>query len=326
MKICIYGAGAIGGSIAARLFSAGYDTSVVARGAHLAAIKADGLYCEAPDKRYGGKLKASDKPADLGPQDCVIVAVKAHMLKDIADGLKPLLHDKTSVVYALNGVPWWYFYSIGGAQDGKRLDRLDPGGLHWDQVGAARAIGCTLSYPASMVGPGLVRQIQATNTIALGEPNGTQSERLEAIAQAIAAAGFKVESKSPIREQVWIKHRRLVPTSLLAILASATAGQVASSADLRPIWRAALDELGALAAAYGFDVPLDFDALVKAQSPVPHRPSILQDLEAGRSMEIDAQFVATQDMARAVNVAIPTLDVLIGLAAARARVAGLYSA
>jgi 2-dehydropantoate 2-reductase len=171
-----------------------------------------------------------------------------------------------------------------------------------------------------------VRQIQATNTIALGEPNGTQSKRLEAIAQAIAAAGFKVESKSPIREQVWIKHRRLVPTSLLAILATATAGQVASSADLRPIWRAALDELGALASAYGFDVPLDFDALVKAQSPVPHRPSILQDLEAGRSMEIDAQFVATQDMARAANVPIPTLDVLIGLAAARARVAGLYSA
>ncbi len=224
MKICIYGAGAIGGSMAARLLSAGYDTSVVARGAHLAAIKADGLYCEAPDKRYGGKLKASDKPADLGPQDCVIVAVKAHMLKDIAAGLKPLLHDKTSIVYALNGIPWWYFHGIGGAQDGKRLDRLDPGGLQWDHVGAGRAIGCTLSYPASVIGPGLVRQIQATNTIALGEPNGTQSERLEAIAQAMAAAGFKVESKSPIREQVWIKHRRLVPTSLLAILATADGG------------------------------------------------------------------------------------------------------
>ncbi len=139
--------------MAARLLSAGYDTSVVARGAHLAAIKADGLYCEAPDKRYGGKLKASDKPADLGPQDCVIVAVKAHMLKDIAASLKPLLHDKTSIVYALNGIPWWYFHGIGGAQEGKRLDRLDPGGLMWDGVGVRRAIGCTLSYPSSWSDP-----------------------------------------------------------------------------------------------------------------------------------------------------------------------------
>lgn len=324
MKICIYGAGAIGGSMAARLLSAGYDTSAVARGAHLAAIKADGLYCEAPDKRYGGKLKASDNPADLGPQDCVIVAVKAHMLKDIAASLKPLLNDNTSIVYALNGIPWWYFHGVGGAQDGKRLDRLDPGGQMWDGVGVRRAIGCTLSYPSSVIGPGVVRQIMAVNNIALGEPDGTQSERLAAIAQALTAAGFKVESTSPIRQQVWIKHRRLVPTSLLSILATMTAGQVASSMDLRPIWRAALDELGLLAAAYGFDVPLDFEALIEAQKPVPHRPSILQDLEAGRSMEIDAQFVATQDLARAVNVPIPTLDVLIGLAAARARVAGLY--
>lgn len=324
MKIAIYGAGAIGGSIAARLFSAGYEASVVARGAHLAAIKSEGLYCEAPEKRYGGKLKASDNAADLGPQDCVIVAVKAHMLKDIAAGLKPLLHDKTSVVYALNGIPWWYFHAIGGAQEGKRLDRLDPGGLHWDSVGVSRAIGCTLSYPASVISPGVVRQILPVNTIALGEPDGSLSPRLEAIAKAIAAAGFKVDSTGPIREQVWIKHRRLIPTSLLAVLATATAGQVASSMDLRPIWRAALDELGTLAKAYGYDAVVDFDALVKAQSPVPHRPSILQDLDAGRSMEIDAQFLATQDMARAANVAIPTLDVLIGVAAARARVAGLY--
>lgn len=326
MKICIYGPGAIGGSIAARLLSAGYETSVVARGAHLAAIKTDGLYCEAPDRRFGGKLRASDNPADLGVQDCVIVAVKAHMLKDIAAPLKSLLHDGTSVVYALNGIPWWYFHAIGGAQEGMRLDRLDPGGQLWDGVGVRRAIGCVLSYPSSVIGPGVVRQLQTVNNVALGEPDGTQSERLAAVTRALIAAGFKVESQSPIRQQVWIKHRRLVPTSLLSTLATMTAGQVASSMDLRPIFRAAMDELSALATAYGFDLPLDFEALIEAQKLLAHRPSILQDLEAGRSMEIDAQFVATQDMARAANVPVPTLDVLIGLVAARARVAGLYGA
>lgn len=324
MKFCIYGAGAIGGSIAARLVHAGCATSVVARGDNLKTIRANGLYCEAPDGRFGGKLPASDNPSDLGKQDVVVVGVKAHGVPPIIDGLKTLLHDGTTVVYALNGIPWWYFHGAGGAQEGRQLERLDPGGRLWNEIGVARAIGCVLNYASSLVAPGVVRQLAAVNNIAVGEPKGGDSARLRDIAQALRAAKFTVEASSPIRLEVWAKLRRLLPTSTLTTLTLMTAGGVASSAELRPIFVQAMKEINALAAAYGYRLPEDFEARIDAQKPITHRPSMLQDLEAGRSMEIDAQLTATQDLARAAGVAIPTFDVLIGLVRARARTAGLY--
>jgi 2-dehydropantoate 2-reductase len=325
MKICIYGAGAIGGSIAARLLKAGVETSVVARGEHLAAIRAGGLFCEAPDGRFGGKLPASDNPSDLGKQDVVIVGVKAHGAPGIVDGLKALLHDQTAVVYALNGIPWWYFHGAGGAQEGKKLDRLDPGGRLWNEIGVDRAVGCVLNYASSVIAPGVVRQLAAVNNIAIGEPKGGDSARLRDIAAALRAAGFTVEAASPIRLEVWAKLRRLLPTSTLTTLTMMTAGGVASSAELRATFLLAMTEINALAAAYGYALPQDFEARIDAQRPLAHRPSMLQDLEAGRSMEVDAQLAATQHMAEAAGVAIPTLDVLIGLVRARARAAGLYN-
>lgn len=325
MKFCIYGAGAIGGSIAGRLLGAGVETSVVARGEHLKAIRANGLYCEAPDGRFGGKLPASDNPADLGKQDVVVIGVKAHGVPPIVDGLKALLHEKTAVVYALNGIPWWYFHGAGGAPEGRRLERLDPGGRLWDEIGVARAVGCVLNYASSVVAPGVVRQLAAVNNIAIGEPKGGETARLKDIAQALRAAKFTVEASSPIRLEVWAKLRRLLPTSTLTTLTLMTAGEIAASAELRPIFISAMKEINALAAAHGYELPQDFEARIDAQRPITHRPSMLQDLEAGRSMEIDAQLTATQELAQAAGVPIPTFDVLIGLVRARARTAGLYA-
>lgn len=324
MKFCIYGAGAIGGSIAARLFTAGVETSVVARGAQLEAIRANGLFCEAPDKRYGGKMPASDNPADLGKQDVVIVGVKAHGVPAIVDGLKALLHDDTAVVYALNGIPWWYFYGTGGAKEGRRLERLDPGGRLWDEVGIARSIGCVLNFPSTLTAPGVIKNILAVNNIAIGEPKGGDSARLRTIDKALTEAGLKIQSKNPIRDEVWVKLHRLLPTSALATLTMSSAGGVASAPELRTTFIGAMREITALAAAYGSMLPEDYEARIDAQKPLPHRPSMLQDLEAGRSMEVDAQLTAVQDLAQAAGVAVPTLDILIGLVRARARTAGLY--
>lgn len=326
MKFCIYGSGAIGGSMAARLFTAGVETSVVARGAQLEAIRANGLVCEAPDKRYGGKMPASDNPADLGKQDVVIVGVKAHGVSAIVDGLKALLHEETAIVYALNGIPWWYFYGAGGAQEGKRLDRLDPGGRLWDEVGIARSVGCVLNFPSTLVAPGVTKQIMTVNNVSIGEPKGGDSARLRAIDKALTDAGFKIQSKNPIRDEVWSKLHRLLPTSALATLTMSSAGAVASAPELRATFIGAMKEITALAAAYGSALPEDYEARIEAQKPLPHRPSMLQDLEAGRSMEVDAQFTAVQDLAQAAGVAIPTLDVVIGLVRARALTAGLYNA
>jgi 2-dehydropantoate 2-reductase len=325
MKFCVYGAGAIGGAMAARLARAGHETSVVVRGAHLDAIRAQGLRCEAPNESFTMKVAASHNPGDFGAQDAVIVTVKAHTMPAIVPGLKQLLGPKTPVVYAVNGIPWWYFYGAGGAHDGRRIERLDPGGRLWDEIGVERAIGCVLNFPSSVPAPGVVRHSATIYNMSLGEPAGGKSERLDTIADALRAGGFTVETQVPIRNEIWVKIQRLVSTSTITALTSMTVAAASSNPELRPIFRSSMLELGALARAYGVTIDDDIEARLDQQSKVHHRPSMLQDLEAGRSLEIDAQLTVSQELARAAGVEMPTLDLLVALLKGRARQAGLYN-
>lgn len=325
MRICIFGAGAIGGVIAAALHASGQETCLVARGEHLEAIRSHGLRFE----RKAGDLltaqvPASSRAADFGPQDVVIVTVKAHALASAAPAILPLLHSTTCVVYTLNGIPWWYFHRSGDPFEGWRIDRLDPSGLLWDEVGIERAIGCVVNFSASVPKPGMVRREGAANRLWIGEPGGTASDRLASVAAALSAAGFEVETETPIREAVWAKLCRGAVSSALATLVAAPSGFVLGEGGLRPLFRDAMMEMRAIAAAYGHAQAESVDPILDQWSGSKHRPSMLQDLEAGRPMEIDAQMTVPQEMARFAGVRTPVLDMLFALARARARAAGLY--
>jgi len=324
MKIAVFGAGAVGGVIAAALRQSGSNVCLVARGAHLAAIRTHGLRLDNGPEQTALDVRASDRAADLGPQDLVIVTTKAHALPEAVGEICGLLHAGTDVVYALNGIPWWYFHREGGVFDGRRIDLLDPGGRLWREVGVDRTIGCVVNFAASVVAPGVVRRGGAANRLLLGEPDGAASARLARIADTLAGAGFAIESEWPIRAAIWDKLRRGAVSSALTVLTSSTSGEALGDPELRPIYRAAMQELGAVAAAFGVALDGDVYALLDALPRTMHRPSMLQDLDNGRTMEIDAQFGAPQHLARLAGISTPVIDIVFALVRARARAAGLY--
>ena len=325
MKICIYGAGAIGGHVAVRLARAGHDVSVVARGAHLAAIQANGLTLELAGERLTAKVAASDDADDLGPQDLVIVTVKAIDPAGLAEGLAPLLGAGTPVVFAQNGIPWWYGHGKDAAAL-PDLSRLDPRGALARNVGAARAIGCVIYSPNTVTAPGVIRTPSTTmHRFILGEPNGTVSARVKAIAAAIAPSGFGAEVVADIRPALWAKLLRNTTNGPICTVLGQPIAAIGRDADLCALAKAMAREVVAVAAAYG--VPLDVDVekeFAPAKYTLPHKPSILQDLEAGKPMEIDAIYTIVQDFARHRAVPTPHFDTLVALVRAKARAAGCY--
>ncbi len=325
MKVCVYGAGAIGGVIAARLALSGVETSVVARGAHLAAIQENGLTFQAPERTDVVRLAASADPAELGPQDVVIAAVKAHQIPAIARPMLPLLGPDTAVAYAINGIPWWYFHKAGGAWGERRLERLDPGGILWDEVGVDRTIGCVVNLPATVTAPGVIHYEGGNNRLALGELDGAETPRLAALANALSTAGLMIETHRPIRFEVWNKLALIIVSSPLSVLTTMPAGLGLSDSALRDVARSAWREANAIAAACGVALDEDIDAKLEGWSRgTNHRPSILQDLDNGRPMEIDAQITVPVALAHDAGVPVATLDTLSRLMRARARAAGLY--
>jgi 2-dehydropantoate 2-reductase len=205
VKICIFGAGAIGGYLAGLLAASGVETSVVARGPHLAAIRASGLRVEMPERQVQARLAASDDPAELGPQDVVIVTVKVPALPSVAGAIAPLLRPDTPVAFVTNGIPWWYFRRHGGAWEGRRIARLDPGGKLWEQVGPDRVIG-GIAWPASSVPEPGVRVLSGeTLGTTFGEPDGTLSPRVQSLAEVFRAAGLPVAVSTTIRDLIWQK-------------------------------------------------------------------------------------------------------------------------
>jgi len=327
MKVCIYGAGAIGGVVGARLALNGVETSVVARGPHLAAIRENGLTIVEPDGRRTVKVAASDNPADLGPQDYVIAGVKAHQLPAIADMMAPLLHEETAVSYAVNGIPWWYFHNEGSKWAEHRIEKLDPGGHLWDKIGVDRTIGCVVNLPAEIIEPGVVHWEGGANRLAFGETDGSKSSRLSALADAVQASGTETSIEHPIRYEVWNKLALILVSSPIAILTGAPPSASVGDPAVREVARKAGLESFAIAAAYGQKLDRDIDTILDRWSRAGnHRPSILQDFEAGKAIEIDPQVTVPLDMAHDAGVPVPTLDTVAGLMRARARNAGVHAA
>jgi 2-dehydropantoate 2-reductase len=324
MRICVFGAGAIGGHLAGRLAKGGAEVSVVARGAQLDAIRRDGLRVEVPDGAIHARIAASDEPAALGTQDAVIVTVKAPALPSVARTIGPLLGPETPVVFAMNGVPWWYFHAHGGPLDGRRLSRIDPDGLLWEAVGPDRAIGGVVYSACTVTAPGLVEVETANNRLVLGEPDGAISARAEAIAALLRAGGLRVEMTDRIRDAVWSKLLLNLVAGPLCVLAQAEQRAVMSEPACADAARRILEEGAAIARAMDCEPRYDPDRIIAGAAVLAHKPSIVQDLERGRPMEIDALFVAPLELARMAGVSTPTLDLVVTLAKIRARQAGLY--
>ncbi|MEM9975524.1 MAG: 2-dehydropantoate 2-reductase [Pseudomonadota bacterium] len=324
MKICIFGAGAIGGYMGAKLAQAGADVSLVARGPHLAAMRANGLTLIEGDARITMPVTASENPADLGPQDYVIVTLKAHSVPPLVGKMQPLIGPNTTIVSGVNGVPWWYFHKIGGPLEGTRLATVDPGDAQWRGFGPERVLGCVV-YPAAEVAePGVVRHIEG-NRFSLGEPDGTKSDRAQALSRALIAAGLKAPVRPRLRDEIWVKLWGNLSFNPISALTRATLDVLCTDPGTRGVARAMMVEAQAIGEALGVKFPIDVDRRIAGGAAVgAHRTSMLQDLEAGRPMEIDALVGSVQELGRITGIATPAIDAVLALVRLRAREAGLY--
>ena len=325
MKACVYGAGAIGGHLAARLAKGGADVSVVARGPNLAAIQANGIEVHAKDGRIHAAVQASADPAALGRQDVVIVTVKAPALPAVAASIEPLLGPDTRVVFAMNGIPWFYFHREGGAHDGMRLDKLDPDGTLWQRIGPDRAVAGVVYSACTVISPGVIEVENARSRLVLGEPDGSVSEPTQSLADALQAGGMTGEVSPRIRDTIWAKLLLNLGSGPLAVLTGCPPARYMAEPACQDAVRTILAEGTAIATALGCKVAPDVEGQVRNGRQMTHTPSILQDLELGRPMEIDGIYGVPLDLARLYGVATPLLDLLVAMTSARAREAGLYT-
>lgn len=326
MRICIYGAGAVGGHFAARLGAAGHDVSVVARGAQLEALRARGVTLLAGEERISARVRASDRPSDLGAQDWVLVTLKATALGALGEGLEPLLGRDTGVVFCQNGIPWWYAQGLSPSRPRPPdLSRLDPGGVVARAAAPGRVVGGVIYSANEVLEPGVIRNNTAgSNTLTVGEPDDRASSRVAALRAALEAAGIGSPPAADIRKAVWSKLTLNLGSSILCLLAGATVAELMADPALAAVRVRLSAEGRAIAAAHG----VALDAAVRPgpalAAPASHKPSMLQDYERGRPMEIEAQVLAPLAFARAAALAVPTLEALAPLAAHKAAAKGLY--
>ncbi|MEX0285980.1 MAG: 2-dehydropantoate 2-reductase [Paracoccaceae bacterium] len=324
MRICVFGAGAIGGYMGAKLAQAGAEVSLVARGPHLAAMRADGLRLIDESGESVVPVRAEEDPAALGPQDYVIVTLKAHSVPPVVEKMQPLIGPETTIVSGVNGVPWWYFHKIGGALEGTRLASVDPGNAQWDGFGPDRVLGCVVYPAAEVIEPGVVKHIEG-NRFSLGEPDGSKSERALALSKALSAAGLKAPVRPRLRDEIWVKLWGNLSFNPISALTHATLDVLCTEPGTRAIARAMMVEAQEIAETLGVKFPIDVDRRIDGGAAVgAHRTSMLQDLDQGRPMEIDALVGSVQELGRIVGVATPTIDMVLALVQQRARSAGLY--
>jgi len=324
MKICVYGAGAIGGYMGAKLAKSGVDVTLIARGPHLEAMKKNGLTLRSEGETINVRPRVTQDSREAGPQDYVILSVKAHALPGIADAVQPLLGPKTALVPAINGVPWWYFYKLPGPYENTRLESVDPGGVLWEKLPPSRVIGCIV-YPAvDVVEPGVIEHTYS-NRFDLGEPDGTKSERAAAFSQAMIAAGLRAPVRARIRDNLWVKLWGNLSFNMICSLTMASLDQVIADAGTKALARQMMLEGQAVGEKVGVKFPLDVDARIQGAADVGvHKPSTLVDLERGRPMEIEALLGAVVEMAHLVKLPVPLCEAVLALVRLRAKTAGTY--
>jgi 2-dehydropantoate 2-reductase len=320
-KICIFGAGAIGGYFGVQLARAGFDVSLVARGTHLAAIRERGLRLQIGTSEYVAMLPCTDRPADLGEQEYVILALKAHQVPDAVDAMLPLLGPKTTIVTASNGLPYWFLDFVAPPYRGATLASVDPAGRQRKALGPERALGLVVFPATEMVAPGVIRHDHGSK-LPLGEPGGGRSDRVVRLHEILVASDFDAPIREDIRDEIWLKLWGNLCFNPLSALTGATVDVIASEPGTRGICRAMMLEMAAIGERLDLKLRVDVDRRIDgARALGPHKMSMLQDLERGRSMEIEPLVGVVQELGRLTGTPTPTVDIVLTLIRQRAGVA-----
>jgi 2-dehydropantoate 2-reductase len=326
MRVAIFGAGAIGGYLAAKLAAAGrVDLALIARGEHLAALREHGLRLIEGDTDRTFPVKASADPADLGVQDYVVLTMKAHSVPPALPAIAPLIGPDTAVVTMQNGIPWWYFYRSGGPHEGRRIEAVDPGGVISAALGPERAIGTAVYVAAEVEAPGVIRHAYGAR-ISLGEPSGEKSERAVRLAEEMIAAGMQAPVRTDIRSEIWVKLWGNLSFNPISALTDSTLADIVADDGTRAVARSMMVEAQTIAETLGVRFPIDVDKRIAGAGGVgAHRTSMLQDLERGRPMEIDALVTAVQELGRLTATPTPSIDLVLALVQRLARARGCYA-
>jgi len=305
MKFLIAGAGAIGGYLGARMAQAGQDVTLFARGPHLRAMQERGIKVISADGDFVAHPRIIGNLEDSGPVDVIILGVKAHGLTQLAPQLQPLIGDNTTVVSTQNGIPWWYFQADAGALTGLHLERVDPSGAIAQSI-PYRSVLASLAYFATEIAePGVVRHVEG-NRLSLGEPDGTRSDRAKAIADALIKAGIRCPVTQKIRTEICVKILGNVAFNPISALTRATLVQMATDSEVRPLVRNIMTEVEAVAAKLGIEMPISIDQRIAGAEKIgEHKTSMLQDLEAGRPMELEAVVGAVVELGERLGIAMP---------------------
>ena len=323
MKVCIVGAGAIGGFIGTRLAMTGHDVSALARGATLDALRTHGWRLRQNGQQHGARARASDRIDELGPQDLVVIAVKGQSLPDVAPRIKPMLQPHTLVLPAMNGVPWWLGRGVP-ALEGAPLASVDPGSIVSKAIPFEQVIGCAVYVGASTPEPGLVEHSTGDKLI-IGEPAGGESERVNELGRTLERAGLKIARSADVRRDIWYKLWGNLTMNPVSAITGAPTDQVLADPLVLEFCSAAMREASVVGAKIRCAIdqqPEDRHAMTLKLGRI--KPSMLQDVQAGRTLELDAIVSAVREIAQRVGVATPNVDALLGLTRLFARTRGLY--
>jgi 2-dehydropantoate 2-reductase len=324
MKVCVYGVGAIGGLVGYSLAKAGCELSGVARGATLDALRARGLRLAEGDRAHSVPIEASADPRDLGPQDLVVLSVKAPALAEAASRIAPLLGRETTVLPAMNGVPWWFFHGLGGRLEGRALESVDPSGAIAAAIPASRILGCVVHIGASCPEPGLVRALPLRRLI-VGEPSGASSPRLAVVVAALRGAGFEVDVTDRIQREIWYKLWGNMTMNPVSALTGATMDRILDDPLVARFCMDVMSEARRVGARIGCPIEqTEEDRMTTARALGAFKTSMLQDVEAGRKVELDALVSSVKEIGALVGEPTPCIDALLGLARLHARTKGLY--
>ncbi|MDE1906897.1 MAG: 2-dehydropantoate 2-reductase [Rhodospirillales bacterium] len=321
MKVCIFGAGAIGGYLGAEMSRAGADVSLVARGANLEAMRRDGVRVIKENEEFVARPVCTSDTKELGVQDYVIIGLKAHQISAAVPALLPLLGENTSVVAAVNGIPYWYFHRHGGKLDGKVVESVDPGGLQWDGIGPERAIGCIV-YPATeLEQPGVIRHIYG-DKFPIGEPSGEITPRVQRLSELFEAAGQRAPVLDRIRDEIWLKLWGNLSFNPVSALTHATLDVICTDPGTRAVCKSMMLEAQEIAQTLGVNFRVDVERRIEGARKVgAHKTSMLQDLERGRDMEVAPLLTVVQEFGRMLDLPTPTIDVVHALICQRAMTA-----
>ncbi|MBZ4016913.1 2-dehydropantoate 2-reductase [Streptomyces purpurogeneiscleroticus] len=326
MKVAVVGAGAIGAYVGAALHRGGADVHLLARGPHLAAMRRDGVRVLSPRGDFTARVPATDDPAEIGPVDYVFLGLKANSYADCGPLVHPLLHERTAVIAAQNGIPWWYFHRLPGPYTGRRIESVDPRGAVSAVLPPERAIGCVVYAATEIQEPGIVRHLEGTR-FSVGEPDGSMSTRCTDFGAAMRAGGLKCPVEPDLREDIWIKLLGNISFNPISALARATMAEICRHADTRELVVAMMHEALDVAAAVGCRPAISVERrLAGAERVGDHKTSTLQDLERGRPLELDVLLAAVVELADLTKTDVPTLRAVHALADLLARTSARSSA